>query len=273
MDFTLKTYRSLLESLQKNGYTFLPFREFIETNHSLTQSTNQSIIILRHDVDNLKHNSLLFAKIENEFGIRGSYYFRIVPQSFDEKVIQEIAILGHEIGYHYEDIDLVYQHKLFNKSTNQQINTDALIDIAYESFCENLTRLRNIYPVKTICMHGSPRSKYDNKLMWEKYDYKQLGITGEPYLDINWNEFAYLTDTGRKWNGDSASVRDKVNSAYQFNFKTTYDIIKNINTLPDKVMITTHPQRWTDKPIPWIQELLIQNIKNVYKKWFLVKRT
>ncbi len=69
---------------------------------------------------------------------------------------------------------------------------------------------RKIVPVKTICMHGSPLSKYDNKELWEKYDYRDYGIIGEPYFDINFNEVFYLSDTGRSWNNSDANVRDKV---------------------------------------------------------------
>lgn len=50
-------------------------------------------------------------------------------------------------------------------------------------------------------MHGSPHSKYDNKLIWGKYNYKEFGLIGEPYLDIDWNEFGYLTDTGSRFAG------------------------------------------------------------------------
>ena len=37
-------------------------------------------------------------------GIKESYYFRAVPESWDEDIIKEIAELGHEIGYHYDDL-------------------------------------------------------------------------------------------------------------------------------------------------------------------------
>ena len=36
-------------------------------------------------------------------------------------------------------------------------------------------------------------------------------------------------------------------------------------------MITTHPQRWTNRPLPWLKELVGQNLKNVVKA-ALVKR-
>jgi hypothetical protein len=37
-------------------------------------------------------------------GISASCCFRAVPESWDEAVIQKIAGLGHEIGYHYEKL-------------------------------------------------------------------------------------------------------------------------------------------------------------------------
>jgi len=78
-----------------------------------------------------------------------------------------------------------------------------------EIFEKNLSELRKLYPVKTICMHGSPLSKYDNKLLWKYYDYKKLGILAEPYFDIDFNQLFYLTDTGRCWDGHRFNVRDK----------------------------------------------------------------
>ena len=34
---------------------------------------------------------------------------------------------------------------------------------------------------------------------------------------------------------------------------------------PSRVMFTFHPQRWTDKPAPWLKEFIMQNLKNVVK--------
>lgn len=159
--------------------------------------------------------------IEHDLGIKGTYYFRTVPESYDLTIMDKIAKLGHEIGYHYEDVDLVsskhksvcsMQYAVSSKKVARysSLVTRHLIDMAYESFCKNLEMLRKNFDIKTICMHGSPRSKYDNKLIWTKYDYRDLGIIGEPYFDIDFSEIAYYTDTGRRWDGDSVSVRDKV---------------------------------------------------------------
>jgi hypothetical protein len=95
MDFTIKKYSQLLQALQSQGFAFQTFDEFLKTPEN-------KAIVLRHDVDLLPYNSLRFAEIQSELGIKGSYYFRAVPESWDEIVIKKIAELGHEIGYHYE---------------------------------------------------------------------------------------------------------------------------------------------------------------------------
>jgi hypothetical protein len=274
-DFTLNVYRNLLLSLKGKRYSFLPFADFIQSNQieqSHKQKTKQSICILRHDVDRKPLNSFTTAKIENELGIKGTYYFRIVSESFNERIIGEIANLGHEIGYHYEDIDLVLRgNKTKLRGQNNQIDKESLVDLAYESFCRNLKLLKQYFDIKTICMHGSPLSRYDNKIIWEKYNYKDLDLIGEPYFDIDWNEFAYFTDTGRKWNGADSSVRDKVESKFKFKFKSTEDIVDNINMLPKSMMFTIHPQRWNNNLMFWLNEYITQNIKNVIKKNYYLR--
>lgn len=260
MDFTLEKYNKLLNCLLEAGYKFLTFHEYLLTLHD---KLPEKFIILRHDVDLLPKNSLRFAKIQASLGIKGSYYFRAVKQSWDEQIIQEIYALGHEIGYHYENL------------TTCKGN----IDKAYEDFCHHLARLRQLVPVHTICMHGSPQSKYDSKDIWKKYNYKELNIIGEPYFDVNFEEVFYLTDTGRRWDGMNVSIRDNV--AQQQLWKTknlvyhsTNDIINAIlnNTLPLKIMFTFHPQRWHDNILLWTKELCVQNLKNIVKYFLKIKR-
>ena len=187
MDFTIDIYKKLILALQKEGYNFQTFAEFMK-------APMDKSVILRHDVDKRPKNSALFAHIQKEFNIKGTYYFRCVPESYDEQIIRTISKMNHEIGYHYEEMDLC--------------NGD--IHAAIKLFEKNLKTLRNICPIETICMHGSPRSKYDNKSIWSNNKYTDYDIIGEPYFDLNFNKVGYLTDTGRTWDGARFSVRDKV---------------------------------------------------------------
>ena len=121
-------------------------------------------------------------------------------------------------------------------------------------------------------MHGSPMSKYDSKDLWISNDYADFGIIGEPYFDIDFNKEFYLTDTGRNWKNQKISVRDRVDTKYEFNISSSYQIINALKDgiLPDQMMFIFHPQRWSDNPLFWTKELVYQNIKNQLKK-FIVK--
>ncbi|MCD4677615.1 MAG: hypothetical protein K8S18_16710 [Desulfobacula sp.] len=257
MDFTFKKIELLYQSLKSKGFLFYTFSDYIQG-----EALNSPFVILRHDVEARYENALYLAKIQHEIGIRGSYYFRLLPKSYNGNIIKEIAALGHEIGYHYDDLS-------YCKGNYEK---------AFQRFQKNLAILRNIAPVTTIAMEGAPLSKYDNRDLWKKYDYKKLGIIGEPYFDIDFNKMLYLTDTGRRWDGWRVSIRDKMTQQGEWIgqglvFHTTNDIIKAAEQgkLPGRIMMTFHPQRWNDRFIPWFQELVFQNIKNQVKR-FLVKR-
>jgi hypothetical protein len=249
-DFTLAKLSDLYSAIIDSGYQILRFIEYLEnTKYS-------KIVLLRHDVDNKITNAFKIAVLENSIGIKATFYIRYRKDLFKEAIINRIADMGHEIGYHYEDLSLAKGN--FKK--------------AISLFENKLAAFRHLYPVKTICMHGSPISNWDNRLLWEEYDYRNFGIVGEPYLDINFNNVLYLTDTGRRWNGADVSMRDKVATNFNYRFKSTDQIIKALygNQLPDKIMINIHPHSWSDKPIPWLKELIWQNTKNICKR-FLVK--
>ncbi len=56
----------------------------------------------------------------------------------------------------------------------------------------------------------------------------------------------------------------KVNSGYDLSFNRTDEIIDAANKgkLPNQIMFTFHPQRWTDNKTLWYKELVVQNLKN-----------
>lgn len=262
MDFTFTTYENLLNTLLSRGFSFLTFTQYIEAKFHTERSRSASnplvpraqrfgalvpraerfgieslnleslnleslnFIILRHDVEARYPNALRMAQIQHKHGISGTYYFRIFPKPGNEAIIKQIAALGHEIGYHYDDLS--YCKGDYKK--------------AIQRFQQNLAFLREIAPVQTICMEGAPESKFNNQDLWgeeEKRDerremsrndktlvadtskhtlyhttlnakksYRDFGIIAEPYFDLDFNTVYYLTDTGRRWDG-KFSVRDK----------------------------------------------------------------
>lgn len=277
-DFTLHTYKKLLMALQKQGFSFLSFEEF------MISATGRSVI-LRHDVDLLPENALEMARIEASLKIKASYHFRIVRESNDPLCIKKIVDLGHEIGYHYEDLNFVADVSKTDGKESINLNYESdLFKSVRSRFDENLEYFRQYYPVKVISMHGSPRSRYDNRDIWKYLSYKDFGIICEPYFDVDYSKVLYLTDTGRSWAGEKFNLRDKIIPGFgstsgkpliaKFNLDSTSSIINASlnNLLPDQIIINTHPQRWTNKLFPWIKELVWQNLKNIIKYFLIRKR-
>ncbi|HTX89085.1 MAG TPA: hypothetical protein VMC08_08855 [Bacteroidales bacterium] len=234
----------LLETLRNKGYSF-------STVSGYRNSAAAKTVILRHDIDARPGKALEIAGLENELKIRSTFYFKATQGRFDSKLVKEIAGLGHEIGYHYEDL---------SKSRGS-------FEKAIERFARNLEELRKICPVTSACMDGHVLSRWNNLDLWKKYNYHDFGIAAEPYLDFNFSEFLYITDTGRKWNAVQYSLYDKVNSGFHYRNKTTPMLIRDLenDSVPDRLMITLHPQRWHNHAGMWMQEAVFQRMKNIVK--------
>jgi hypothetical protein len=252
-DFTIRVFELLCLSLRKSGHEFITFSEYC------LGKEEEKFVIMRHDVDKSWVRALRMAEIEAKDRIRATYYFRSKKKCFNEMAIKRIKELGHEIGYHYEDLS----------------KAEGNFENAIMRFQQNLDRFRAIVPIKTICMHGNPISKWDNRLLWQKFRYRDFDIIGEPFIDIDYDKVLYLTDTGRKWDGDRLRVRDKVATQLNYHFRSTFHIIDDLYNmrLPDQLMVNVHPHRWVNNHLAWFTELIWQNIKNAIKKYFFVKRT
>jgi hypothetical protein len=228
MDFTLKQYNKLLNSIGSGD-----FRLISKGN------------IIRHDVDRSLKNALLMAQMEAKKKIRTTYYFR-VPYTFNERIINKIYNLGHEVGFHYEVLD------------KAKGDFEKAIKIFKKEWL-----LFSKWNVKSICMHGNPLSKWDNRDLWKKFNFKKYCVEKEAYLSVDFSKIHYFTDTGRKWNNKDVSVKDTTNSKLM-KVKNTDDLIRK---LPDKFYILTHPCRWNDDLFSWLKELILQNVKNVGKRF------
>ncbi len=225
---------------------------------TLSQYSNllkYSQISFRHDVDRKPEKSLKMAKLEHSYGVKATYYFRMKPESYNEKIINEIIELGHEIGYHYESL----------------CDSNGDFALGLEDFKRNLAVLRNLYPVKKIAMHGRPANPYDSRDLWKKYNYRAYGIEYEPYFDIDYDEVLYITDAGRAWGDDSVNRRDRVVTKYNFELTSLDKILKALKKkeLPDKIIMNIHPEHWADNSFEWWMIYFTRKVRNLIKKIYL----
>ena len=244
-DFTLEKYRELCQALLNSGYTPSPVRDYLERD----PRADGRNVVLRHDVDRKAKNALRMAELERAMGIRSTYYFRY-PRTFNPDVMREIHGLGHEIGYHYE---------VLAKTNGDYAKAIAL-------FTDELSAFREICDIHTICMHGSPLSRYDNRDLWKKYDFRAFGIIGEAYLSMAGREIRYFTDTGRSWSGKH-SVRDVMQRTGADRVDTTDDLIEWVRSSGgEDLYLTVHPERWALSTAEWSQNYVGDIVVNIGKK-------
>ena len=247
-DFTLRSYEHLVTCIQDAGYEVVPMVDF-------AMSEPARGAVLRHDVDRKPWRAVAMAELEHRLGARATYYFRAVPESWDVSAVRRIVALGHEIGYHYEDMTLAAGDR----------------QRAKDLFLEHVARFREVASVQTLCMHGSPRTKWDNRSFWDAEDYREHGFIAEPYFDIDFSETLYATDTGRAWNDRRVSRRDHVTSPHERPFASTRELAEHIEAgrAPRHVMVSTHPERWTDSLAGWAAEWSVQLVKRPLKAAYI----
>ncbi len=214
---------------------------------------------IRHDVDRKVNNSFRMAEVEAELGLKSCYYFRTRPHVFKPEIIKAIAGMGHEIGYHYECLS----------------DTKGDIPAAIEDFARNLEMLRKYADVKTCCMHGRPMLKIDNRDMWKSPENHALlkerfGLLGELYLDIDYSDIAYITDSGRNWSTSRGNVRDNTNSKVTPEFKSGAELLQYFEQKPhSRLVFQIHPERWDEHLPAWLlqfaKDTATANIKNAVK--------
>ena len=242
MDFTLSKYGELCKAILKSNYKVLTVKDY------LIKEPKKNFIILRHDVDKSPNNALKMAKIEKRYGLRSTFYFR--TKTFVPDVVKKIAKLNHEIGYHYEVLDKA-------KGNYKK---------AIEIFKNELKELRKFCEIRTICSHGNPLTKWNNLKLWEKYDFEKFGILGEVFLSLDFSKIVYYSDTGRNWSevGVKESIKDNKKKIQINSTDELIEIIKKGRI--KRMMIVTHPKRWSDTTTDWLKELILQSIKNIGKR-------
>lgn len=244
MDFTLSKYCGILEAGQAAGYAPLTFAAWFGG------ARPARALLLRHDVDRRPGHALAMARMEAARGIAASYYFRAVGPAWNPEIITAIAALGHEIGYHYEDLNLA----------------GGDMDKARAGFAAHLARLRGLAPVASIAMHGSPLGRWNNLDMWPDHEYRAHGVE-DVTLSIDYADIPFFTDSGRTFGDSAANLRDHVGSRQVAGVDGSDSLASWLAGADAPVVcVSTHPERWTDAALPWARQWGIDMAANTIKR-------
>ena len=226
--FGFSDYEQFLDAAIADGWNFLTVEDYLRTS-----SPEEPFVVLRHDVDRRVESTVEMARIEADRDVQSTYYFR--TNTFDPDIVQSLSELGHEIGYHYEDLT----------------KTRGDLQAAHERFSENLAKFRRHVDVRTVCSHGSPLSPYNNKDMWaDGPDFEAYDLLGEAYLSIDIANQRpsgpfYLSDTGRDWDVDLPGFG---------RVRTTDDVIDAVQSRPcSQLYLLVHPCRWSNSRLEFLE--------------------
>lgn len=250
-NLTHNHYRDILVRLKNTPYQLTTVRDYF-----LNKSESKKFIIIRHDVDRKACQSVRMAQLEASIGVFSSYYFRSSKfGDFPDKAIKAIDDLGHEVGYHYENLS--------------QFNGDAVK--AMGQFGVNLSEFRSKYRCDTICAHGKPLSRHNNFTQLLRTNLSEYGIIADASLSLAKDKLVYFTDTGGRWNIEPAlNHRDYIGPPSlmirDINPSNTDDFIEFMKSFEGSAYISTHPERWAHNTFFLVRAKSRDAVINVIKK-------
>ncbi|WP_440991916.1 hypothetical protein [Haloarchaeobius baliensis] len=239
-DFTYDAYRLLLDTLDACGYESLTMREYLQR-----EQLPESFVVHRHDVDRKPANSLVFAELEADRGIQSTYYVRTTDEVFRPDLIRRLESLGHEVGLHYESMD----------------RADGDPKLARDVFGRNLSMLRSLVSVDTVCMHGNPLTPHDNRDLWDHAGFAEFDLLGEAYLSMDFEDVVYFSDTGRTWRDGALKIKDHTmgEGDKRVSADTTHELATLFrNHRVSRACVLSHPNRWAGDVV----ELLVERTKD-----------
>jgi hypothetical protein len=229
MSFRLADYRRLLADLHSAG------RKPQRVADAL-RAPSPNAAIVRHDVDRWPAQAIRMAELEREVSVRSTYYFRCDARGqFPVTACQRINALGHEIGYHYEDLS---RHR-------------GDLEQARLHFARNLATLRTIAPCSTVSMHGSPLSREDNRQLLGEKELRNAQLLGDASVSLHSHQPIYFTDAGGAWNDARVNFRDRIGEMPSgVNPLDSTSLLSFLAAHPQRpVYFNLHPERWSATPL------------------------
>jgi hypothetical protein len=207
----------------------------IRADEILNQKSDDSWIVIKHDVETNVSKSLSLAKIEAKYSIKATYYVQADLLKDNYKTLQEIQKLGHEVTYHYDVLDA----------------NSGDFDLATEEFNKNINLFNSFgFKIKTICPHGNPLINRDG---WSsnKDFFRDRSVADRFYdiLDIvvglpsRVGEYIYISDTGYGWKQIVNIANNDIKSSGDIDLGDYRNLLIFIKK-EERVVLSTHPHRW-----------------------------
>ena len=226
--FTFEAYDRLGAALAHGPNMPLPLGVYFKTRPAA------GFVLLRYDVDDRPDHALTMARHLHAHGLAGTFYWHAAPPAlFRVDLMQAVAALGHEIGYHF--------------ATLSRCRGD--LDAAADLFRQEVAQFRAAgLAITTAAAHGAPG--YDNKALLPARPalLVECGLVGEAYAGIDFSRVRYISDAGWTWRrfplrADAQAYR-LAHGAGGLPAVSLEEIIEEVRAPGGRLYLNTHPELW-----------------------------
>lgn len=180
-------------------------------------ATNDSFIVLRHDVEYSVDRAYMLSLIEQKRGIAASYFFQLTSNTYNVfsrknvDLIKKIAKMGHKIGLHYHEIGCISLDEVVHSIRSQVDIISNIVEVDRFSFHRPSRDIlqANIYIEGLINVYGDVFFTYCDE------------AEADAKLQVK-----YISDSRHRWN---------------YGLPTPELFAKH-----KKVQILVHPDTWTE---------------------------
>lgn len=213
-DFTLDAYRSCIKAAKEEGYVFSLYDSCLG---------EPRFLLWRHDIDMSVHRAARLARIEQEEGVKTTYFIWLHSRyyHFWEREISDLIVSilarGHALGLHF---DCGYYHYLDTNNIGDLIAEEARV-------------LEGVFQtnIQVVSFHRpSKQILQDNKS-------ERIGGLINCYSDYFFRHCKYVSDSNGLWRSD-----------------TLLDILSKGQN--PRLQVLTHPEWWTENPTPPLQRII-----------------
>lgn len=265
MIFVYKVWDNFCKTLSDCGFHSITAKDALEGKGQ------DRYFVLKHDVETNVAKALKIAKIEANYGHRGSYYVQayLLENKENVNMLKEIQGLGHEVSYHFDVMD----------------STKGNLDLAIEEFETNKIIFENNgFALSTLCQHGNPvvdRVGYTSNRDFFRSEKVQIIYPSLCDIMVDFKEkantdYSYFSDAGRRFSLIFDPINNDVIKSDDKNvpINNMGEIIDHIKK--DNCFISIHPHRWEKNAVTyflkkWIFKLVKATAKLLMKISFIKK--
>jgi hypothetical protein len=225
-------YGRFLESAMGAGYEPVPLERWVRREGP----QDARVLIMRHDVDQHPRSALAMARIEEDLGIRSSWYFRW--RTAHPAIVNDLEGRGFEIGLHYETLTRLALERGLEGAPSEELIAEGreLLRAEIEAFA------RLFGPIRSVVPHGDTRiPAVRNSELLRRQDLTGYGIEFDGNEAMRGRGIAHwLTDrtvAEGRW-------RDGLDPAELF------------ASGDSPILSVTHPNNWASGPGLWLDRVM-----------------